>query len=117
MGADGADPAVRQFARGGKAGRTSGEGKAEPAALPVAAIAPHEPGSLGALTRSIPVVMLTSSNIDSDVARAFQLGANSYVQKPVDFERFRRTVRDLALYWMTMNEAGPVSPAAPGNSK
>ena len=46
-------------------------------------------------TRAIPVVMLTSSNIDSDVARAYELGANSYVQKPVDFDRFRRTVRDL----------------------
>ena len=63
-------------------------------------------------TRSIPVVMLTSSNIDSDVARAYELGANSYVQKPVDFEGFRRTVRDLGTYWMTTNEAGPVWPAA-----
>jgi two-component system response regulator len=61
------------------------------------------------VTRSIPVVMLTSSNIDSDVARAFQLGANSYVQKPVDFERFRRTIRDIGLYWMTINEPPPPS--------
>jgi CheY-like chemotaxis protein len=61
-------------------------------------------------TRSIPVVMLTSSNIDSDVARAYELGANSYVQKPVDFDRFRRTVRDLSHYWMTLNEAGPAWP-------
>jgi two-component system response regulator len=58
-------------------------------------------------TRSIPVVMLTSSNIDSDVARGYELGANSYVQKPVDFERFRRTVRHLGLYWLTMNEQPP----------
>jgi two-component system, response regulator len=63
-------------------------------------------------TRSIPVVMLTSSNIDSEVARAYELGANSYVQKPVDFDRFRRTVRDLGVYWMTMNEAGPAWPIA-----
>ena len=56
-------------------------------------------------TRSIPVVMLTSSNIESDVARAYHLGANSYVQKPVDFELFRRTVRQLGHYWMTTNEA------------
>jgi CheY-like chemotaxis protein len=55
-------------------------------------------------TRSIPVVLLTSSDIESDVARGYQLGANSYVQKPVDFERFRLTVRHLGLYWMTMNE-------------
>jgi two-component system, response regulator len=58
-------------------------------------------------TRLIPVVMLTSSNIDSDVARGYELGANSYVQKPVDFERLRRTVRHLGLYWMTMNEQPP----------
>jgi two-component system response regulator len=58
-------------------------------------------------TRSIPVVILTSSNIGSDVARGYELGANSYVQKPVDFERFRRTVRHLGLYWMTMNEQPP----------
>jgi CheY-like chemotaxis protein len=63
-----------------------------------------------ARTRSIPVVMLTSSNIESDVARGYQLGANSYVQKPVDFERFRRTVRQLGAYWMTMNETPPLSP-------
>ena len=43
-------------------------------------------------TRSIPVVMLTSSNIERDVARGYHVGANSYVQKPVDLERFRRTV-------------------------
>jgi CheY-like chemotaxis protein len=58
-------------------------------------------------TRSIPVVMLSSSNIDNDVTRAYQLGASSYVQKPVDFERFRRTVRDIGAYWMTVNEAPP----------
>ena len=66
-------------------------------------------------TCSIPVVMLTSSNFDSDVARAYRLGANSYVQKPVDFERFRHTIRELGLYWMTINESPPVfsAPGAP----
>lgn len=63
-------------------------------------------------TRSIPVVMLTSSNIERDVTRGYQLGANSYVQKPVDFERFRRTVRQLGLYWMTMNEPPPAAPGS-----
>ncbi len=61
-----------------------------------------------ARTRSIPVVMLTSSNIERDVARGYQLGVNSYLQKPIDFERFRETVRHLGLYWMTMNEPPPV---------
>ena len=61
-------------------------------------------------TRSIPVVMLTSSNLMTDVARAYRLGANSYVQKPVDFERFRQTIRELGLYWMTINEPAPALP-------
>lgn len=58
-------------------------------------------------TRLIPVVLLTSSNIDIDVARGYLLGANSYVQKPVDFEQFRATIRELGLYWMTINEPPP----------
>lgn len=60
-------------------------------------------------TRSIPVVMLTSSNIEVDVARGYQLGANSYLQKPVNFERFRETIRAFGLYWMTINEPPPSS--------
>jgi two-component system response regulator len=60
-------------------------------------------------TRLIPVVMLTSSNIDIDVARGYLLGANSYVQKPVDFEQFRATIRELGVYWMTMNEPPPIA--------
>jgi two-component system response regulator len=62
-----------------------------------------------ARTLFIPVVMLTSSNIQRDVAAGYQLGANSYLQKPVDFERFRRTVRLLGQYWMTTNEPPPQS--------
>jgi CheY-like chemotaxis protein len=58
-------------------------------------------------TRLIPIVLLTSSNIDADVARGYLLGANSYVQKPVDFEEFRETIRRLGLYWMTINEPPP----------
>ncbi|HMJ17832.1 MAG TPA: response regulator [Gemmatimonadaceae bacterium] len=58
-------------------------------------------------TRLIPIVLLTSSNIDADIARGYLLGANSYVQKPVDFEEFRETIRRLGLYWMTINEPPP----------
>jgi two-component system response regulator len=58
-------------------------------------------------TRLIPIVLLTSSNIDADVARGYLLGANSYVQKPINFEQFRETIRQLGLYWMTTNEAPP----------
>ena len=60
-------------------------------------------------TRLIPVVLLTSSNIDIDVARGYLLGANSYLQKPVDFEQFRDTIRQLGLYWMTINEPPPLT--------
>jgi two-component system response regulator len=60
-------------------------------------------------TRLIPVVLLTSSNIDIDVARGYLLGANSYVRKPVDFDQFRDTIRQLGLYWMTMNEPPPLT--------
>ena len=68
-------------------------------------------------SRSIPVVMLTSSNIERDVARAYDLGANSYVQKPVDFEQFRRAVRALGLYWMTVNESPPLPPTNGNRAK
>jgi two-component system response regulator len=60
-------------------------------------------------TQSLPIVMLTSSNLESDIARGYALGANSYVQKPVDFDRFRETVRLLGFYWLTTNEPPPVS--------
>lgn len=54
-------------------------------------------------TRSIPIVILTSSGEDPDIRRAYDLGANSYIIKPVDFEEFSRTVGDLGLYWMEIN--------------
>jgi two-component system, response regulator len=58
-------------------------------------------------TRAVPVVMLTSSNIDNDVARAYHSGANSYVQKPMDFARFRDVVRGIGAYWLSVNEKAP----------
>jgi two-component system response regulator len=58
-------------------------------------------------TRALPVVLLTSSNIDRDVVEAYRLGANSYIQKPMDFGRFRETVRRLGVYWLTMNQPPP----------
>jgi CheY-like chemotaxis protein len=59
-------------------------------------------------TRPIPVVMLTSSKIEDDVARSYQFGVNSYIQKPVDFGEFRETVKQLALYWLSKNEPPPL---------
>jgi two-component system response regulator len=63
-------------------------------------------------TRLLPVVILTSSKEEEDRLRGYQLGANSYVQKPVDFDRFASAVRQLGLYWMLLNRPPP--PASGG---
>jgi two-component system, response regulator len=55
-------------------------------------------------TRRTPVVMLTSSKEQGDVAQTYELGANSYVRKPVDFESFVTAARQLGLYWTVLNE-------------
>jgi CheY-like chemotaxis protein len=64
-------------------------------------------------TRLVPVVLLTSSNLARDVARGYELGANSYVQKPVDFVQFRHTVQRLGLYWLQINEPLPSTHPVP----
>lgn len=54
--------------------------------------------------RHLPVVMLTSSRQDPDIARAYELGATSYIVKPVDFERFSATIKMIGHYWLVINE-------------
>ncbi len=54
-------------------------------------------------TRTIPVVMLTSSREEKDVIESYRLGVNSYVVKPVDFDRFAAAVAELGLYWLLLN--------------
>jgi two-component system response regulator len=54
-------------------------------------------------TRGIPVVVLTSSSEERDVMRTYEVGANSYIIKPVDFEQFTESVRDIGKYWLVMN--------------
>lgn len=55
-------------------------------------------------TRNTPVVVLTSSKEDRDIVASYQLGANSFVSKPVEFEEFARTVAEMGLYWVLVNK-------------
>jgi two-component system response regulator len=61
-------------------------------------------------TRLLPVVILTSSDEERDLVESYQLGANSYVRKPVDFKQFAEAVRQLQLYWMVLNQPPPKKP-------
>ncbi len=61
------------------------------------------------LTRAIPVAILTSSKEDRDLVEGYNLGVNSYIQKPVDFDKFRDTVKQLGLYWLVVNQSPPAS--------
>jgi len=63
-----------------------------------------------ARTKTIPVVILTSSKEERDLVDGYNLGANSYIQKPVNFDQFRETVKTLGLYWLVVNQ----SPVANG---
>ena len=60
-------------------------------------------------TKTIPIVIMTSSKEERDLVSGYNLGANSFIQKPVDFDQFRETVNSIGLYWLVINQPVPLS--------
>lgn len=67
-------------------------------------------------TRMIPVVVLTSSHQERDLVESYQLGVNSYIVKPVDFQQFTEAMRILGIYWLLLNQAPSVQSDASGEN-
>ena len=110
---DGVEALDYLFARGNHVGRNTG---AQPAVILLDLKLPKLDGfevlrqlRADSRTKLLPVVILTSSKEQQDIANGYDLGANSYVRKPVDFQQFVEAVRQLGLYWLVINEE-PVSP-------
>lgn len=110
---DGAAALDYLFATGAYAGRNAGD---LPAIVLLDLKLPRIDG-LGVLhrlradqrTRRLPVVVLTSSKEEQDIINSYDLGANSYVRKPVDYDEFIEAVHSLGLYWLLLNEPPPTT--------
>ncbi|MGD0695403.1 MAG: response regulator [Terriglobia bacterium] len=63
-------------------------------------------------TKAIPVVIMTSSREEKDLVNGYKLGVNAYIQKPVDFDKFRETVKSLGLFWLVVNQPPPAAALA-----
>ncbi len=63
-----------------------------------------------ARTRAIPIVVLTSSREEGDIARSYEIGVNSYIVKPVEFESFVEAVTQVGLYWLLLNQTPDIRP-------
>lgn len=108
---DGAEALDYLFATGAYAGR-------DPNALPTVTLLDLNLPRISGLevlrriraderTKRLPVVILTSSKEDEDIARGYELGANAYVRKPVDFGEFVQAAQTLGLFWLLLNEPAP----------
>jgi CheY-like chemotaxis protein len=64
-------------------------------------------------TQAVPVVVLTSSREERDMVDSYKLGVNAYIQKPVDFDSFRRAVKQLGLFWLVINQPPPAKAFQP----
>jgi two-component system, response regulator len=108
---DGAEALEYLFATGAYAGR-------DPSALPTVTLLDLNLPRVSGLqvlrrmreeerTKHLPVVILTSSKEEEDIARGYELGANAYVRKPVDFAEFVQAAQTLGLFWLLLNEPAP----------
>ncbi|HEX2713410.1 MAG TPA: response regulator, partial [Candidatus Acidoferrales bacterium] len=108
------------FARGAYAGRILGQRTLERLKLVLLDLKLPKVDGLEVLRevkgnprlKAIPIVVLTSSLEEKDLVESYHLGVNSYIQKPVDFDKFQEVVKSLSFYWVLVNEAPRVAHAA-----